>query len=686
MDESPEPALVEPLGHGNTTTPPTVDPTDDQEEDDETNQVNGEAEYPTDHREYDLVDQRSSEQIYEEKVPNQTESEEYGQIEHQVSGLTDRRTPQQMERKLSRQAERRTSEQTDRRTSLSSDRRMSTASDRRVSVSSDRRMSTSSDRRMSTPSDRRMSVPSDRRMSVPSDRRASEQADRRLSSQAERRVSEQTDRRVSVPSDRRMSSPSDRRMSVPSDRRASEQADRRLSSQAERRTSEQADRRLSSQAERRTSEQVDHRLSSLAERRASEQADTSLFISSDQRASEQIDSRSSDQAESRTLEDSEHRFSGLADQRTPEQTDQILFNLFESTSEHTDQGLSDQVDRKTSVKTQLAEQQAVDQAENSTDLTVDKADFSEPDQVDDLVDKQADDLSSNGSFDQYDRVFSQFRDSKEDKEAEYRIEPCKFEDSQIHLNSNSSVAMETETESPTTVSAHHLLDTRFTSNFVAKDPDFYQKFPSISSKCDNTSQENTQAIEINPDDFSEFEQERSYMEKQTHKRKFPPITYEDPYEVSLQYMEKHHILQIFQKITENLVYEKPEDPLHFMLRQVWNGIKEQSFYSQHCGLLQELLPSLPVGGGSVSRLPGPVERRVVPYKARESSILARYEGFVGALRPASAGIRENVAWLGAHVWPRPVRTVWENLQRAPRLTEENTVSRGPGELCGPGGT
>nr|XP_051674970.1 testis-specific expressed protein 55 isoform X1 [Oryctolagus cuniculus] len=557
MDESPEPALVEPLGHGNTTTPPTVDPTDDQE-DEETNQVNGEAEYPTDHREYDLFDQRSSEQIYEEKALNQTESEEYGQIEHQVSGLTDRRAPQHMERKLSRQAERRTSEQTDRRTSMSSDRRMSSSSDRR------------------------MSTPSDRRMSVPSDRRASEQADRRLSSQAERRVSEQTDRRVSTSSDRRMSSPSDRRMSMPSDRRASEQADRRLSSQAERRTSEQADRRLSSQAERRTSEQVDRRLSSqaerrtseqvdrrlssLAERRASEQADTSLFISSDQRASEQIDSRSSDQVESRTLEDSEHRLSGLADQRTPEQTDQILFNIFESTSEHTVQGLSDQVDHKTSVKTQLAEQ-AVDQAENYTDLTVDKADFSEPYQVDDLVDKQADDLSSNGSFDQYNRVFSQFRDSKEDKEAEYRIEPCKFEDSQINLNSNSSVAMETETESPTTVSAHHLLDTRFTSNFVAKDPDFYQKFPSISSKYDNTSRENTQSIEINPDDFSEFEQERSYMEKQTHKRKFPPITYEDPYEVSLQYMEKHHILQIFQKITENLVYEKPEDPLHFMLRQ-----------------------------------------------------------------------------------------------------------------------
>ncbi|XP_040840122.1 testis-specific expressed protein 55 [Ochotona curzoniae] len=558
MDESEETALVESVGHGNIAAPPNVDPTNDQAEENQENQADNDAAYSANSTTYHQADDPgSTQQTGHEMVPNQDDIDEYGQIEHQVSGLANRKTSQQAERKLSKQAERRTSEQTD----------------HRMSMSSDGRPYEQTERRMSKLADPSPSGQTDHRMSVSSDRRASEQTDRKLSHQTERRFSEQTDRRLSSQAGRRTSEQTDRRLSSQAGRRTSEQEERRSSSQTERRASEEAEHRLSSQVETKFSEQSEHRLSIVAERRTSEHDETRSFMQSDQRNFEQIDSSSPDQAE-RTFEHSEHKFSNLNDQEISEQTDENLLTPLQRTSEHIDQAISDQDDHKPSHHqvndgaTELDEQQATDQADSYTDLTVDKVDYTEFDQVDYLMDKQSGDqedyLSSPRSFGQYDdKVLPQFSDGKHYTDTEDRIQPCIFEDSQTKLHSNTSD--ETETES--TVQAQDLTDIMFTSNFPAKDEDFDQTYPSASSKYDDsTSQENVQSIDINADDF---------YAKQTPKRKFPPIAYEDPYEVSLQYMEKHHILQIFQKITENLVYEKPEDPLNFMLCQVQEMMKNR---------------------------------------------------------------------------------------------------------------
>ncbi|XP_033734063.1 uncharacterized protein LOC117323138 [Pecten maximus] len=43
---------------------------------------------------------------------------------------------------------------------------------------------------------------------------------------------------------------------------------------------------------------------------------------------------------------------------------------------------------------------------------------------------------------------------------------------------------------------------------------------------------------------------------------------QDPYGKAIKYLEQHNILQLFQSLTTNIVYRKPEDPLAYMMKEV----------------------------------------------------------------------------------------------------------------------
>ncbi|XP_019484727.1 PREDICTED: uncharacterized protein C3orf30 homolog [Hipposideros armiger] len=405
-----------------------------------------------------------------------------------------------------------------------------------------------------------------------------EQSDHKLSEHTVRKTSDLrpshhdnvADHRTADWVDQTMSEQTDSKSSHQANHVESEQTDSQMPVLYEQRTSRHIEHRSSGQDEKRASGRFDRRMSSPGERRVYNQVDGGLSTSSIRRASEQTDYRIPGQARRRTSEQIDSRLSGLVEQKTYKQ----LFN----------HRLSDETGYKTLVKThhivhdqasEQAEHQAADQTDRSDHhLTVD---YSDSNQADYLIYKKADDTEDNwfdyGEHDQYGgRIFT----SKEDRDASFKIQSCKFEVSQTGLN-NSKVSLTSDTESRNFLQALNSFGTEFVSNFQAQDTGFCPRFPAISTKLDYiNSRETSQVIETKPDAISEYQEGKSsHGYNETYRRRFPSIVYQDPYQISLQYMEKHRILQIFQQITENLVYERPEDPLSFMLCQVQEMIKNR---------------------------------------------------------------------------------------------------------------
>ncbi|KAL1788719.1 Tetraspanin containing [Sigmodon hispidus] len=307
------------------------------------------------------------------------------------------------------------------------------------------------------------------------------------------------------------------------EQRASEEA----SWATDRRSSQQFDHRSSDQPGRRTSDSPDQQLPSPLEGKASEKIDDRVSLPSGGKASEQTDQGTWEHADQTTLDQADYRASGKSQRQVNNQAD---FPVEDDPYQHR---FSEDIERD------------YDRIEHGTEKPADYRSYYKT-------------LAQTEN-----RSLSEIDDSKVIKEADFQVQPCTFEDSQTDLRSKVSTAG--ETESTTTLQTFNLPDTEFTSDSQSS----YEKLPSITTKVYYTSsQDKFQTTEITTDIHAELEQRKgSQRHSQSYRRRFPPIIFEDPYQVALRYMEKHNILQIFQQITENLVYEKPDDPLDFMLGQ-----------------------------------------------------------------------------------------------------------------------
>ncbi|XP_036204433.1 testis-specific expressed protein 55 [Myotis myotis] len=359
------------------------------------------------------------------------------------------------------------------------------------------------------------------------DLRTANQDDLRVSGQSEPNVFGQADHKVS-----KYNRPSGHAES------ASKQTDRTSSVSSERRASEQTGHRKSGQYDRRSSEPIDHMKSGQDDRRVSAPIQPRESGQDDQAAYDLIDSRKSGLVEQKTYQLGEHRLS-----------DPISYK----SSVKTHHKAPDQI-------TELAEDQAAeDQAGGSIHQhpRVIMPLYREYEKVEDEDEDIDDDQPDLGESDEYD---DKIHTSKKGKEVDYTL------DSKQKDFRDSKVSDINKYKNDEFMKAFNAFDTKVTGNLQPQNHNFSPRFPSISSKVNYTiGQENGQIIVTKPDNTSGYQEGRSSIQYQ--KKRFPSLVYQDPYQISLQYMEKHHILQIFQQITENLVYEKPEDPLSFMLSQ-----------------------------------------------------------------------------------------------------------------------